>query len=229
MKKLILLTVFISTSVIAFAQVSFGIQAGANIAFGKISYDGIGFPTVFANDPKFGFLGGFLAEIPIFSKLAFRPEINFIQKGSKTNTTLPIFEENSKITLNYIEIPLNVVYKLPAGNGNFFFGLGPTIAFGISGTNKFTNSIDPTQNKNIDIKFDGKKNTDNMVDNLEAFDFGANILAGYKLQMGVFFKLGYTYNFLNIDPDDKRGYKNRGFNICVGYMIGGSKSSKKKD
>ncbi len=238
MKKLILLAAFAVTTSIASAQVSFGVQLGANIAFGKrTTVDNSGLPTAFSNDPKVGVIGGFLAEIPLGSTLAFRPELNFIQKGSKTNSTFSIYESNSKITLNYIEMPLNVVYKLNVGSGNFFFGLGPTLAFGISGKIKTTDPNDPTNNENTTVKFDGKKDADlSATDDkahLKAFDFGANIIAGYKLGMGVFFKLGYTYNFVELDPNhsdtDKPSYKNRGFNVCVGYMIGGSKSSKKKD
>ncbi|MEP7164616.1 MAG: porin family protein [Ferruginibacter sp.] len=233
MKKIILLIVSAITVNVSMAQLSFGIQAGANIAFGKITVDDTGLPTLFTNDPKIGITGGFLAEIPISEKLAFRPEINFIQKGSKTNTTLSIFNEFHKITLNYIEIPLNVVYKMRAGRGNFFFGLGPTLSIGISGKEKITNDYDPTKDTIVDVKFDGK-NSDNLASNdesrhLKRFDAGANILAGYKLPMGLFIKLGYTYNFLNIDPNKNNGYKNRGFNICVGYMLFDSKAKAPSD
>ena len=240
MKKIILLAAFAVTTSIASAQVSFGIQLGANIAMGKLSYDdAISVPAALTNDPKVGIIGGFLAEIPLGSNLAFRPELNFIQKGSKSNA---FTTSQLKRTLNYIELPLNVVYKLDAGSGNFFFGLGPTLAFGISGKDKYSDTNDPndpTLNYTSTVKFDGKKDDNTAAysdkDHLKAFDFGANILAGYQLGMGVFFKLGYTYNFMELDPNhsdpnySKSSYKNRGFNVCVGYMIGGSKSSKKKD
>lgn len=234
MKKTIAVILFAVITNTLSAQVSFGVQVGANIAFGKATYDNTGLPTVFTNDPKIGFLGGVLSEIPISGKFAFRPEINFIQKGSKSNTTLSIYEQDNKITLNYIEMPLNVIYKLPVGKGNFFFGLGPSIAYGISGRNKLTDPNDPTNNENKAVTFDGKKDPGNdpRYDDkyhLKAFDFGANILAGYKLKMGVFFKLGYTYNFPDLDPNDYNGYKNRGLNICAGYLFGGSGSSKKND
>jgi len=228
MKKTILVIALAVITNTLSAQVSFGVQAGTNIAFGKITYDNTGLPTVFTNDPKIGFFGGLLSEIPISRKFAFRPEINFIQKGSKTNTTFSIYNDNTKVTLNYIEMPLNVVYKLPVRKGDFFFGLGPSVAFGISGKNVYTNSVTPANNETNNIKFDGKGNNSNYIDNLKAFDFGANVIAGYKFGVGVFFKLDYTYNFLDIDPDDTKGYKNRGLNICIGYMFVGSASVKKK-
>ncbi len=226
------------------AQISFGGQLGANLAFGKASTDYVDpyLSTTLTNDPKAGFLAGVLAEIPLGEKLAFRPELNFIQKGSTTGISNAIFgiDPQQKITLNYIELPLNVVYKLNVGSGNFFFGLGPALAFGISGKVKLSDPTDPTDpglNRTAKVKFDGKKSDDipsSAKDNdahLKRFDIGANILAGYKLQNGLFFKLGYNYGILNIDPNkdnklaaDQTTYKNRGFNVCIGFMIGGAKN-----
>lgn len=242
MKKLILFAAFAVSYGVSMAQVSFGVQAGANLAFGKFTsaYMDPLFPTTLTNDPKAGFYAGVLAEIPISGNFAFSPELNFIQKGSKTNSVFYTDDVHHKITLNYVELPLNVVFKVPVGTGNFFFGLGPSLAFGISGTDKRTSQSDPTDpysNGSFKVNFDGKKYDDITDPNdndvhFKRFDAGANILAGYKLGNGLFFKLGYNYGFMNIDPNkdnkdvqDQSTYKNRGFNIGVGFMFGGSKNS----
>ena len=245
MKKLILLTAFVvTTTSVCLAQASFGFQAGGNLAFGKVTnqYSDPLFPSSLTSKPKFGFLIGVIGEIPFGSKFAFRPELNFIQKGSKPS----IFESfngsniEQDITLNYIELPLNVVFKANVGSGNFFFGLGPALAFGISGKDKISYPYDPSDpdlNRTAKVNFDGKKSDDitdpkDMDLHLKRFDVGANILAGYKLGNGLFFKLGYNYGFMNIDPNDgnkdaqdRSTYKNRGFNICIGYMLGGRSSN----
>jgi Outer membrane protein beta-barrel domain len=221
MKKVFFLAAFAVISAVSFGQVSFGAQAGANLAFGKEEFDNTGLP--FTTKPLIGFFAGFLAEIPFGEKIAFRPELNFIQKGDKS-TIFSSYE--NKRTLNYIEVPLNVVYKLKLGSGNFFFGLGPSLGYGISGKNK--------SNSTTDVKFDGKKQEDinnglgDDKEHLKAFDFGADVLVGYKLGMGVFFRLGYTYDFININPEKDKSYKNRGFNVGVGYMFGGSHETKSK-
>lgn len=127
---------------------------------------------------------------------------------------------------------MNVVYKLPVGSGNFFFGLGPALAFGLSGKDKYTDPSSPSDNKTYDIKFDGKKSDDITDPNdndghLKRFDVGLNIIAGYKLPMGVFFRVAYTHGFMDVDPnkdnkdpDDRTSYKNRGVSLGVGYMFG---------
>ena len=242
MKKLLLLAVFAATTSIASAQVSFGVQLGANIGMGKLkSYDTDPLLSAISNKPKVGIIGGVVAEIPIGTSLAFRPELNFIQKGGKSViTSSSNFGADFNRTLNYVQLPLNVVYKLPLGGGSMFFGLGPELSFGISGKDKVSGLSNPADNKTYTVKFDGKKSdgvTDPAYydkDHLKSFDVGANIIAGYKLGMGVFFKLGYTYNFLELDPNHsdpnfKTSYKNRGFSVCVGYMFGGSKGKSSKD
>ena len=251
MKKLILLTALAISTGICSAQVSFGVQAGANFGMSKLKYDDAYFTSIGAtshdqkNKAKVGFLGGFVVEIPIGSSLAFRPELNFVQEGSKqtlnASNGFATYSEEQKINLNYIQLPLNVIYKVPAGPGTAFFGLGPVLQLGISGKNKYTSSTNPADNENRKVKFDGKKSEGvsdpNYYndDHLKRFDVGLDVLAGYKLKMGVFIKLAYNPSFLELspdkkdpDPEDRYSFKNSGFNVSVGYMIGGGRSGKKK-
>lgn len=254
MKKIILIAVIALVSKFSEAQVTFGLQVGANIGMGKFKYNDAYFAGTTShsqkNKAKVGLLGGFLAEIPIGSSLAFRPELNFFQEGTKASYTasdlIDIYTEEQKITLNYIQLPLNVVYKVSAGSGTAFFGLGPAVEFGLSGKSKYkgTNTGAPDFNKTYDVKFDGKKSEDadqagqtSYYDNyhLKRVDVAINVLAGYKLEMGVFVKLGYSHGFMDLSPDkndpdqgDRYSYKNSGFNVSVGYMIGGGGGSKKK-
>ncbi len=55
------------------------------------------------------------------------------------------------------------------------------------------------------------------------FDAGANIFAGYELEMGLFFQLNAQMGMLKMNPeieeaeDDEAAYKNTGFGISIGY------------
>ena len=235
MKKIILLALIAISSTVSFAQFQFGAQIGANLGLGHSTYDYVD-PVYggldIANDPKVGFMIGVLGEVG-FGKLAFRPELNFIQKGSKAGygsvLTGTSGAYSSKLTLNYVEVPLNVVYNINLSKaGKVFFGLGPAVAFGLSGKQKDNSAV----NSKVDVKFDGKKSDDitsaSDVDrHYKRVEVGLNVLAGFQLSMGAFVKLGYTHGFIDIDPDkdnalpeDRSSYKNRGFSICIGYMIG---------
>lgn len=227
MKKIILITAIAVCSISSYAQVSFGAQVGANLGMGHTTLDYVGADPV-TNNVKVGFLIGVLAEID-FGKIAFRPELNFVQKGGKNgfNYGFGLSSATRKLTLNYIDIPLNVVYKMNLGgkDSKLFFGLGPDVGIGLSGNDSYddTDGNGNTFTKHK-VKFDGKKNSSDFDTHLKRVDIGLNILAGYQLPMGVFGKIGYTLGFPNLDPNDDQSYKNRGVSICIGYMLGGKKS-----
>lgn len=249
MKKVILIAAIAAVSTGANAQVNFGAQVGGNMANAKVEYTDAGTTTKQKTKSKFGFLIGAIAEIPFSSNVSFRPELNFVQKGYKvdvneTQTSGGITATSvgsGKITLNFIELPLNFVYSVPAGAGNVFFGAGPAFGFGLSGKYDQTSTTTvsgpgfPTSTESStekgDVKFDGKKYEDlaaNDVDaHLKSFDFGGNILAGYKMSNGIAINLGYTMGFSNLDPNKDQSLKTKGFTIKLGYLFG-AKSNKEK-
>ena len=220
MKKLFLIAVLFALSIAGIGQTTFGVHVGGNLASVKSEFES----DEQDNESKIGLLIGVVAEVPIASSISFRPELNFIQKGYKYEETLGSDKYTEDVTLNYLELPLNFIYNVPAGTGNVFFGVGPSIGFGISGKAKTTETGESDQS--IDVKFDGEKE-DAVTDNnahLKALDFGGNILAGYKMTSGLFFSLGYTIGFANIAPDEGVTFKNSGLALKIGYNFGKSKS-----
>ena len=227
MKKLLFVAGVSFLSVASFAQVQFGAQIGGNLASGTSKYKEGSITLDQDLKSKFGFLVGAVAELPISGAISFRPELNFIQKGSKYEETIQGVTSKDEVTLNYLEMPLNFVYNFDAGAGKFFVGLGPSIGFGLSG--KVKSSITGFPDQESDVKFDGKKDATDDKYHLKAIDFGGNFLAGYKMANGLFINLGYTIGFSDIDPADNYTYKNNGFAIKLGYMFGGSaKNTEKK-
>jgi hypothetical protein len=57
---------------------------------------------------------------------------------------------------------------------------------------------------------------------LKALEFGANVMVGYELPIGLRVQLQYRPNFSNIDPADKDSYKNSYFGLTFGYAFGGN-------
>lgn len=234
MKKLFLIAA-IAASLGANAQAGFGIQAGGNL--GNIQWEDTegGTTTEVNTTSKFGFLIGVLADVPLSTSLSFRPELNFIQKGAKLDDTRTesgaSIKTTGEVTLNFIELPLNLVYNASAGMGSFFIGAGPSIGFGISGKYDQTSTLTfpgfptTTSSEKGDVKFDGKKAaevpaSDNDA-HLKSLDFGVNALAGYKMANGVFLNVGYTLGLSNLDPNENSSFKTKGFTIKLGYMFGG--------
>lgn len=230
MKKILLLAVVATAfSFSATSQSTFGFQVGGNLASVKYE-DGSGKKTV--NDPRIGAIAGLVADVPM-GVLSFRPELNFIQKGFKNTSNESVlgvdYNTEKKLTLNYVELPLNFVYNLQAGTGKVFFGLGPNFGFGLSGEakSKFTAGSTTTE-ETIDVKFDGEKSPTDGKRHYKRFDVGGNVLAGYQSDMGFTFNVGYTLGFSDIAPNDNSDntLKNRGLTLKLGYMFGGSKSKR---
>jgi hypothetical protein len=243
MKKLVLCIAIAAVATLhANAQVSFGIQAGANLATTKSEFTSAGTKTTNRGKTNTGFTAGIVSNIPIGSSLSFRPEVNFIQKGGKysSSQTVSGFTSASteNLSLNFIEVPLNLVYNLNAGPGQFSIGVGPDFSFGLSGRDKYTQTQSgggfpaSSTSGTSKVKFDGKKDADLPASDpdfhLQRFDFGANGFIGYKLKMRLFFNAGYTYGFSNLNPNPNSSFKTAGLTLKAGFLFGG-KSNKKED
>ena len=177
---------------------SLGFHAGASFYYAK---------ETFASRPlryggKTGLTAGVVCSARIGRKFSFMPSLNFTQKGG----TYPF---DGEVTLNYIELPLNLVYHINCGSGSFFFGAGPDIAFGVGGTEKF-------DGQETDVHFGTGDD-----DDLKPFEFSANILAGYKLRNGLCFAANYNPGISNIATgnDGVSKWHNHGSVFRIGYLF----------
>jgi hypothetical protein len=201
MRKLFILTTLVLFAYAANAQ--FGIQAGAAFYSAKQKTAGISVNS----DTKVGFTAGVLYSTSIGENFSFMPSLNFTQKGGK----LSFSGDEEKITLSYIDLPLNFVYNVKG----FFVGAGPALGFGIGGKDKFTSG---GQSESEDVNFG------NGDDELKPFEISANILAGYKFNNGFFITANFNPGLNNLSNDSDSKYHNSGFGIRVGYMFGGMKN-----
>ena len=205
MTLMILLTAFSSS-----AQTSIGFTAGASFASVTVKSGGLSASP----KSKTGITAGIVIDAPLGTNFNFQPALNFVQKGYK------IKDETGKetVNLNYLEVPLNFVYSTKRNEG-FFIGAGPSIAYGISGMDKFTASGMPDDNQKI--KFGSG------ADEVKTFDFGANAVAGYRMKGGFMITGNYNLGLSKINNDDGSGdvgtIKNKYFSIKIGYMFRGNK------
>jgi len=197
-------------------KMSFGILGGVNFQNlnGKLSSG-----DNLENDMLTGFHLGANVQIPIAPEFYFQPGLMYAVKGAKSSP----FDGNyytKKTKINYIEMPLNMVYKASLGNGFFMLGFGPYIAYGIGGKVE-TEVLSVTSEKDIEFKNEAGL-TESPV--YKRFDAGANIFAGYEMASGLFVQLDTQFGMLNINPDrgtgdDKSTSKNTGFGLSLGYRF----------
>lgn len=205
----IILILVLSASV-AIAQektkMSFGILGGVNFQNlnGKLSSG-----DKLENDMLLGFHGGVNVQIPIAPEFYFQPGLMFATKGAKNTYTILGSEFTDEIKINYIEMPLNLVYKGALGKGFLMLGFGPYLAYGISGKQVFK----------------GKELTFERGVDYNALDAGANIFAGFETAGGLFLQLDTQFGMLNINAadgnssTDQATAKNTGFGLSLGYRF----------
>ncbi len=216
----ILMIVLLSASVMIAqetSKVSFAILGGVNMQnLNGLNYSG----DKLTNDMSIGYHAGVNAAIMIAPEFYFQPGLMFATKGAKN--TFGLIETTT--TLNYIELPLNVVYKAALGSGSIMLGFGPYVAYGISGKRKTEGGpIALTQ----DVKFQSSVDSSDplLVPYYKALDAGANIFFGYEMAAGIFLQLDAQYGMLNINPEykgittDKSKTNNTGFGLSLGYRF----------
>lgn len=216
-KQVVLVLLALVGTLSTYAQVSFGIKAGYNNS--GVSGEGDEFSKRLS-----GFHAGGIADISLAENFSLQPQLLFIMKGAKSESYtetiagVEIQYPEQKLTLNYLELPVNFLYKHEAGAGSIFVGAGPYLGFGLSGKIK-ADGLDEEGK----VKFDGKKDSevdenDEAAVHLKRLDAGANFLAGYELKNGLLFSVNYSLGLTNLDPDGNKS-KNNYFGVSVGYLF----------
>jgi len=172
----------------SYSQVKIAITGGPHSAFVKESNDLPGWDSLKNKyTSRTGVHLGFIADIPLRqnSKLFFQPGIIFYNKGRKFSSTYdtatsPYSRIDSRQFINYIDFPLNLVYKHPVGkNAKLFAGAGPYLSFFYNGNEK-----------NETYLKDGGVNTDENSDlpvgngagKYKTLDAGINAAAGIEFR-----------------------------------------------
>ena len=202
MKKTLLLLALIVASTATFAQTtSFGIKAGLNSSKLTVSATGGSIST----ESLVGFHVGGVVDIG-FETFSIQPGLLFSTKGGKSSSE----DGTDKVTLNYLEVPVNFLYKVPAGDGKVFFGAGPYLGYGLSGKSK---SSDGTS---TDVTFGST------TDDVKNPDFGFNFLAGYQFSQGFALNVNYGLGLANLSNDDagvNLKTKNQVLSFSLTYFI----------
>jgi len=186
----------------AYAQLSFGLKGGVNVAEFSIKDQGATIPQSSIN----GFTLGAVLEIGITDNIFIQPEAIFLQKGSELNTALAEIKTN----VNYLDIPVLLKIKLlntKLLNINVLGG--PSFGLALNGEETTAGG------QTIDINFGGENG-------LKRFDLGINAGGGVGVNLGsigVFGDVRYLFGVSDISEDANREIKNKGLNLSVGLIF----------
>lgn len=175
--------------------------------------------------PRTGAHFGFIADLQLKtnSRLYFQPGIIFYNKGRKFSDTYDtsVFEYSridAKQYINYIDFPLNLVYKIPMGKSlKFFIGAGPYLSFFYNGkesSNTYlkTGIIQAQENDDLPVG-DGPGK-------YQTLDFGANGTAGIEFNR-VFLSVNYSRGLKDFFTAAYEGnFKHQVIGGTLGIFIG---------
>lgn len=224
-KQIILLFAFIligNISIIAQNSMSFGVRAGVNFqnVNGKDSNGDQLDNTIIP-----GFNAGVNVEIPVGTDIYFQPGLLYSTKGDKSTETFLLQEITKKLSVSYVELPLNVVFKPLLGTGHMLLGFGPYVGYGVGGKHKTEGG---SLSHNQDVKFNNEVSHQEALDTdkfyLKALDAGANFIIGYEMANMLSFQLNAQLGLINIFPkyadyEDTPTWKNTGFGLSLGYRF----------
>lgn len=236
MKKLYVLSIATLLSLAGFSQLKVGLLGGPHWATVKEtnSLPGWDSTTKPYYSRKSGINIGLIAELPVGNSTRWfvHPGIFYMSKGRKydqvtregNQSTTDTFRFNSTFSINYIEIPVNLAYKLPLGkNKNFLLSAGPYLSFFFNG--KLTNELRDTTNKYT--KETLTMETGNAPNKSRTFDFGFNARAGFELKnilITGFYSQGLS-NFFTADYDGT--FKHQVMGLSVGFWLNNKPTERK--
>ncbi len=159
------------------------------------------------------------ADIPVTNGFSFQPGISLQGKGGKQTSS--VLNGEAKDNSLYIEIPVNLVGKLPLGatGTNLYLGAGPYAAFAVSGERKVSGNLGEAYAEGTrDLSY-GDDASEN---DLKRGDFGVNFIGGVQLNSGFNVGAGYGLGLSDLRPGGEGGngkVTNRVLSFSVGYSF----------
>jgi hypothetical protein len=127
-------------------------------------------------------------------------EPQFVQKGMAYDGGY------SRLTINYLELPLYLSYRHYASNGNWITaGAGPFASYGAGGSIR-------TETMQSRVFGDNQ--------NYNRFDAGISGVLDYKFRNGISIGINYDYGLANISNASDQTISTRCVSLSLGYSVG---------
>ena len=193
----------IAMSSLTFAQ-QFGIKAGMNVS--SLSTDS----QLSDQGSKIGFNAGLFMNAPLAENFSIQPELLYSQMGDKYDQTIAGTTYARSRHLDYVTLPVMFQYN---ATPSFYLEAGPEFGLMVNAKNKFTNETD---NNTITETGDYK-------DQLNTFNFGVGLGAGYYFTPQIGLTARYVAGFTDIYNSDNNGsddsVKNNVFQVGLAYKF----------
>jgi hypothetical protein len=232
MKKYVIVAVLLGSASAAVCQEShLYFKAGVNAA--NITNDKDG--SYNEANSVISYHAGLSADLPLSRGLSVQPSLLFTGKGAKIsygeNTGSNPTYFDGKFNPYYIELPVNLVAKIPlaAEESSFFIGAGPYASIGVAGKHKKEGKIFGsgfTHEGNIRFSDDDPTTTNYEEDAgfgiVKRFDYGLNGTAGLQFSSFII-SANYGYGLAKIasgtNNDGGDNNKHRVISVSLGVRL----------
>ncbi|KAA9041939.1 PorT family protein [Ginsengibacter hankyongi] len=226
MKKLLMIAMLSGTITLAKSQVY--VQGGVNLA--NITQTKSG--ETQDNNMLTTFNAGILGRFNLSKPVDLESGLLLQGRGAKANTYFSGSTDDnyvkSKFNPLYLEVPLNVIVRLPIQKDmNVFLNAGPYAAMGFAGKSKTESKIlgaTSTSSENIKFSNDNpftSQQDDAAYNKIKRFDFGLNFGGGLDLGK-VLLKLNYGFGITKINStqsnnsaDNKNKYRTLSISLGI--------------
>lgn len=216
----------ITTFNIANAQTKIGIRTGLNFSNANMK-DEQGNEGETESIP--GFHLGLTVDVPIAGDFYIQPAALYSSKGFRQKGEGFGYSNDFKVTVSYLEVPVNLLYKPKLGTGNLILGAGGYLGYGTGGKWKSASGvligdIQIGDNGDVIFKNDAEKGEFGSYLYGKPLDYGASFLVGYELFNKYSVQFNSEIGLANLQTTysgikRKGKMKNTGFSISLGYKF----------
>jgi hypothetical protein len=237
--SLIISSLFLATA--AQAQVTFSIGPKVGYSLSTASFHVSDYPDYFSTYSSYrsGVEAGVLAQVSFRDHWAVQPALFYARKAQRFGTS-SYYQPNNygsyqeyTLGLNYLLLPVNLLYSQRAGGQGGQVFLGPYVGWLLGGTYRVRYNEGPGQPKVGGPAYDGKVEAGDTYTTgsryaIRSLDAGLQAGVGYgfeALQLQASFSLGLRNIGAAYAPTAPHDYEapvihNRGFQLSASYLLG---------
>ncbi len=211
-------SLFAQSTTMSGSDARIGIKAGVNLSTVKYSGFQLGNTLNDVTKQNVGYNFTVFGDFGVGNNFFIQPGISLQNKGTKFEGTFGNTTGEQTIKVMAIEVPVNAVLRIPAGQaGAFQLSAGPYVGFHVDGKRKTTITNGANQGTTEEnLKFGNDAN-----DDAASTDFGANFGLGYRMNNGFMLGANYGMGLTNIIPKENRtNNNNKATNRVWGFSIG---------
>jgi hypothetical protein len=202
--------------------IAFGPEFGLNLPDMALQSGG----QTISTSIKPGLALGGIVDYGITNHFYLQPGLFYLMNGCNISTGYFYYPgyQNSYSPISYFlntfQLPVNLLFKFgKPGRFRLFFGIGPYIAYNISGALAISTiaSIKGIANESTALTIGGGSKPYD----IKPWDYGAGINAGYQFDMGLLVRIHYQVGFANLTAVPNSTYTTSALGLTVGYLFGG--------